>query len=165
MQQSYNELVNNIRSKENDKNLAQQRLQYLREKEKSLNDFLSKAGGQSAGLEESIQFSSLQITEEEAKLVTLQSSIDQLKSNVDLNRKAFDEKRVLVDELRRKNQSVQRSQFEAEKNVAIRDTSLMNIEKSINHINEEQSQRQAQLADFTVQRDENISALDGENPT
>jgi chromosome segregation protein len=94
--------------------------------------------------------------------VTLQSSIDQLKSNVDQNRKAFDEKRVLVDELRRKNQSVQRSQFEAEKNVAIRDTSLMNIEKSINHINEEQSQRQAQLADFTVQRDENASALDGE---
>ena len=162
LQQSYNELVNNIRGKENDKNLAQQRLQYLREKEKSLNDFLSKAGGQSAGLEESIQFSTLQITEEEAKLVTLQSSIDQLKSNVDLNRKAFDEKRVLVDELRRKNQSVQRSQFEAEKNVAIRDTSLMNIEKSINHINEEQSQRQAQLADFTVQRDENTAALDGE---
>ena len=162
LQQSYNELINNIRSKENDKNLAQQRLQYLREKEKSLNDFLSKAGGQSAGLEESIEFSTLQITEEEAKLVTLQSSIDELKLNVDLNRKAFDEKRVLVDELRRKNQSVQRSQFEAEKNVAIRDTSLMNIEKSINHIKEEQSQRQAQLADFTVQRDENATALDGE---
>ena len=162
LQQSYNELIHNIRSKENDKNLAQQRLQYLREKEKSLNDFLSKAGGQSAGLEESIEFSTLQITEEEAKLVTLQSSIDELKSNVDLNRKAFDEKRVLVDELRRKNQSVQRSQFEAEKNVAIRDTSLMNIEKSINHIKEEQSQRQAQLADFTVQRDENATALDGE---
>ena len=162
LQQSYNELINNIRSKENDKNLAQQRLQYLREKEKSLNDFLSKAGGQSAGLEESIEFSTLQIAEEETKLVTLQSSIDELKSNVDLNRKAFDEKRVLVDELRRKNQSVQRSQFEAEKNVAIRDTSLMNIEKSINHIKEEQSQRQAQLADFTVQRDENATALDGE---
>ena len=162
LQQSYNELINNIRSKENDKNLAQQRLQYLREKEKSLNDFLSKAGGQSAGLEESIEFSTLQIAEEETKLVTLQTSIDELKSNVDLNRKAFDDKRVLVDELRRKNQSVQRSQFEAEKNVAIRDTSLMNIEKSINHIKEEQSQRQAQLADFTVQRDENATALDGE---
>lgn len=162
LQQSYNELINNIRTKENDKNLAQQRLQYLREKEKSLNDFLSKAGGQSAGLEESIKFSSLQITEEESTLLALQSSIDQLKTNVDFNRKAFDEMRVLVDELRRKNQSVQRSQFEAEKNVAIRDTSLMNIEKSIHHIKEEQSQRQAQLTDLTAQRDANTVQLDGE---
>ena len=50
MQQTFNELVNNIRTKESDKSLAQQRLQYLKEKETSLNEFLSKAGGQSVGL-------------------------------------------------------------------------------------------------------------------
>jgi chromosome segregation protein len=162
LQAVFNELVNNIRTKENDKNLAQQRLQYLREKEKSLNDFLSKAGGQSAGLEESIQFSDLQIVEEEIKLVSLQETIDQLKSGVDENRKAFDAKRTLVDELRRKNQAVQRSQFEAEKNVAIRDTSLANIEKSISHIKEEQAQRQVQLSDLSIQREKTSAELEAE---
>ena len=160
MQQTFNELVNNIRTKESDKSLAQQRLQYLKEKETSLNDFLSKAGGQSAGLEESIQFSEKQIVDEEAALVALQASIDQIKLSVEENRSAFDAKRGLVDELRRKNQSLQRNQFESEKNVAIRDTSLMNLEKSIQHINEEQKQRATQLIDLTAQRDQNNAALE-----
>ena len=160
MQQTFNELVNNIRTKESDKSLAQQRLQYLKEKETSLNDFLSKAGGQSVGLEESIQFSEKQIVDEEAALVALQASIDQIKLSVEENRKAFDDKRGLVDELRRKNQSLQRNQFESEKNVAIRDTSLMNLEKSIQHINEEQKQRATQLTDLTAQRDQNNAALE-----
>lgn len=162
LQHAFNELVNGIRSKENEKNLAQQSLQFLKEKESSLHEFLSKAGGQSAGLEESIRFTEAQITEEEVKLIALQESITQLKSSVDQNRKAFDEKRVQVDELRRKYQSVQRSQFEAEKNVAIRDTSLLNLEKSSQHIREEQAHRQTQLTELTVQREENSKALENE---
>ncbi|MFM1963762.1 MAG: hypothetical protein RLZZ172_2607, partial [Bacteroidota bacterium] len=162
LQAAYNELVNTIRTRENEKNLAQQRLQYLREKETNLNTFLAKAGGQSAGLEESIQFTTIQIGDEETRLTALQSNINLLKSTVDENRKVFDAKRVLVDELRRKNQTLQRSQFDAEKNVAIRDTSLVNIERSINHIREEQSQRQQQLAELGVQRDQHAVELDTE---
>jgi chromosome segregation protein len=162
LQAAFNELVNGIRSKENEKNLAQQRLQYLKEKEASLNDFLSKAGGQSAGLEESIRFSVQQIAEEESKLALVQENINQLKESVDDNRKAFDAKRVLVDDLRRQNQTLQRNQFEAEKNVAIRDTSLTNIEKSIQHIQEEQTHRQTQLAELSTQRDANGKELEDE---
>ena len=90
LQAAYNELVNTIRTRENEKNLAQQRLQYLREKETNLNTFLAKAGGQSAGLEESIQFTTIQISEEETRLTALQSNIKLLKSTVDENRKVFD---------------------------------------------------------------------------
>jgi chromosome segregation protein len=162
LQQAFNELINQIRTKENEKNLADQRLKYLQEKEKSLNDFLSKAGGQSAGLEESIAFSQLQIVEEENKLKVLQQSLEGLKKQLDESRKYFDEKRVLVDDLRRKNQQVQRNQFEAEKNVAIRETSMTNLEKSISQIKEEHTHRQAQLADLATQKEENSTGLDGE---
>jgi len=154
LQQAFNELINQIRTKENDKNLATQSLKYLQEKEKSLNDFLSKAGGQSSGLEESIAFSQAQIVEEETKLQSLQTKVDELKAMVDQNRAAFDEKRLMLDELRKKNQQVQRSQFDAEKNVAIRETSLANLEKSISQIKEESQQRQAQLATLTTQKQE-----------
>ena len=162
LQAAYNELVNTIRTRENEKKLAQQSLQFLREKETSLNAFLSRAGGQSAGLEESIQFTDIQIGEEENKLNLLQADIQQLKVAVDENRKSFDAKRVLVDDLRRKNQSLQRNQFEAEKNVAIRDTSLVNIERSISHIREEQAQRQLQLTELGTQRDQHAVELDAE---
>ena len=40
---------NTVRSKENEKNLAAQRLEYLKEKETSLKDFLQKAEGQITG--------------------------------------------------------------------------------------------------------------------
>ena len=159
LQQAFNELINQIRTKENDKNLATQSLKYLQEKEKSLNDFLSKAGGQSAGLEESIAFSQAQIAEEETKLQSLQTKVDELKAMVDQNRAAFDEKRGMLDELRKKNQQVQRSQFDAEKNVAIRETSLANLEKSISQIKEESQQRQAQLATLTTQKQEAETSL------
>ncbi|MFN5914734.1 MAG: chromosome segregation SMC family protein, partial [Chitinophagaceae bacterium] len=82
LQQSFNELINTIRTRENDKNLAQQRLQYLGEREQALNEFLSKAGGQSAGLEESIQFSEKQLIDEEAALQALQASIDAVRAQL-----------------------------------------------------------------------------------
>jgi len=160
LQQAFNELINQIRTKENDKNLATQSLKYLQEKEKSLNDFLSKAGGQSAGLEESIAFSQMQIVEEETKLQSLQTRVDELKAMVDQNRAAFDEKRIMLDELRKKNQQIQRSQFDAEKNVAIRETSLANLEKSISQIKEESQQRQSQLATLTSQKQETEISLE-----
>jgi chromosome segregation protein len=159
LQQGFNELVNQIRTKENEKNLADQRLKYLQEKEKSLNDFLSKAGGQSAGLEDGIAFSALQIQEEEVLLKVLQQKIEELKAEVDQNRQIFDEKRVLVDDLRRKNQQLQRNQFEAEKNVAIKETSMTNFEKSIAQIKEENTQRQKQIVDLNAQRESNATVL------
>jgi len=162
LQQGFNELVNQIRTKENEKNLADQRLKYLQEKEKSLNDFLSKAGGQSAGLEDGIAFSALQIQEEEVLLKVLQQKIEELKTEVDQNRQVFDEKRVLVDDLRRKNQQLQRNQFEAEKNVAIKETSMTNFEKSIAQIKEENTQRQTQMVDLNAQRESNATVLAAE---
>ena len=162
LQHGFNELINQIRTKENEKNLADQRLKYLQEKEKSLNDFLSKAGGQSAGLEDGIAFSALQIQEEEVVLKVLQQKIEELKTEVDQNRQIFDEKRVLVDDLRRKNQQLQRNQFEAEKNVAIKETSMTNFEKSIAQIKEENTQRQAQMVDLNAQRETNATVLTAE---
>ena len=160
LQSAFNELVNTIRSKENEKNLAQQRLQYLKEKESTLNEFLSKAGGQSSGLEESIRFSATQIADEEVKLAGMQDDLNKLQLEVEENRRKFDEKRSLVDDLRRKHQQLQRNQFDAEKNVAIKDTSLMNIEKSIHLINEEQSHRKLQLEELSNQKEQNSQDLD-----
>ena len=51
MQHSFNDLVQNLRTKENEKNLATQKLQYLQEKETGLKDFLNKADGQLKNIE------------------------------------------------------------------------------------------------------------------
>lgn len=52
MQQRHNEMLDKVRSKENEKNLAGQRIQHLSEKKSSLDQFLLKAGSQLTGLQE-----------------------------------------------------------------------------------------------------------------
>ncbi|MFT3844047.1 MAG: chromosome segregation protein SMC [Lacibacter sp.] len=145
MQHTFNDLLQSLRTKENDKNLAQQRLHYLKEKETSLKDFLSKAGGQLKGIEESIQFTELQITEEDQKLNDLGTQLNDFRTAVEEKRKVFDEKRSGIDELRKENQAIQRSQFEAEKNVAVGETTIQNLQRTIFQLKEEQSNRRQQL--------------------
>ncbi|MEI9809351.1 MAG: hypothetical protein WDO16_16595 [Bacteroidota bacterium] len=60
MQHSFNDLVQQVRTKENEKNLAAQRLEYLKEREGNLKEFLQKAEGQLKGIDESIGFTQLQ---------------------------------------------------------------------------------------------------------
>ena len=145
MQHEFNDLVQTLRTKENEKNLASQRLNFLKERESNLQEFLNKSEGQLKGLEESIEFTRIQVGEEQNKLEGLEQQVEEHKEAVDTQRAVFDEKRVHVDRLRAENLSLQRSQFEAEKKVAVADTSIQNVQKAINQIEEEREVRYSQL--------------------
>ncbi len=144
MQHAFNELVQQVRTKENDKNLAAQRLEYLKERENNLQEFLQKAGGQLKGIDESIGFTKLQVEEEAKNLEGLNEQLRQLNSQVLLQRAALDEKRRTLDSLRSEYQQVQRNQFDAEKKVAVADTSVQNLQRTIAQIEEERKQREEQ---------------------
>ncbi len=79
MQHEFNDLLQTLRTRENEKNLAGQRLNFLKEKEESLQDFLNKSEGQLNGLEESIQFTRLQIEEEKTKLESLEQQLEDIR--------------------------------------------------------------------------------------
>ena len=160
MQHAFNELLGELRSKESDKSLTAQRLQYLKERETSLNEFLLKAGGQLKGLDESIQFTSLQINDDEVKLEELEAKLEELKNAVEDKRKIFDEKRSSIDSLRRENQAIQRNQFEAEKKVAVADTSIQNVQRTIAQIQYEKTARQSQLQQLEQERKEKSEELE-----
>ena len=141
-QHAFNELNNTVREKESEKNLSAQRLQYLKEREASgLKDFLLKAEGQLKGIEESIGFTKQQISDEDNKLAEQKQQLELLKQNAEEKRKIFDEKRSAVDALRQAQMLLQRNYFEAEKNVAVADTSIQNLQRIIAQIEEEQTQR------------------------
>jgi chromosome segregation protein len=152
LQHEFNDLLQNLRTKENEKNLASQRLNFLKEKESSLQEFLLKGEGQLKGLDESIIFTRQQIGEEENKLSGLQEQLESLKDSVDETRKVFDEKRVSVDALRRENAQIQREQFDAEKKVAVADTSIQNLQRGIRQLEEERTIRESQLKQLEEER-------------
>ncbi|MFZ9719156.1 MAG: chromosome segregation protein SMC, partial [Chitinophagaceae bacterium] len=159
MQQAFNDLLQQLRSKENDKSLAQQRLHYLREKEASLQDFLQKAGGQLEGIQESIVFTDKQIQEEEQLLASLQLQLDQLREALEEKRRFFEDKRTSIDAIRLEQQGLQRSQFESEKNAAVGETTLQNLQRGIFQLREEQLTRKSQLQALDEEKEQNQHAL------
>ena len=152
LQKQFNDLVNRLRQLESDKKLAAQRLEHLKEREKTLTDFLSGAGGQSQKLEESIAFSEKQIAEETAILEKIKTEVETLRTTVDERRKAFDEKKLVLEQMRGEYQQRQRSQFDAEKKVAIADTSVMNLQRSMQQVQDEKTQRAAQITQLTTEK-------------
>src|SRR6202012_2561378 len=78
--------------------------------------------------------------------------LESLKDSVDESRQVFDEKRVAVDALRKDNAQVQRDQFEAEKKVAVADTSIQNLQRSIRQLEEERTVRDSQLKQLEEER-------------
>ncbi|MDQ2864513.1 MAG: chromosome segregation protein SMC, partial [Bacteroidota bacterium] len=152
-QHTFNELNNKVRERENEKNLDSQRLQYLRERETSLKVFLEKAGVQMSAIEESIVFTKQQVIDEEQKLAEQKQQLESLKQNAEEKRKIFDEKRTSVDVLRQEQMKLQRSHFDAEKKVAVADTTIHNLQRTIAQIEEEQKQRHESLAKLEVEKD------------
>ena len=152
MQHQFNELVQKLRTQENEKKLATQKLQYLKEKELSIKSFLSKAEGQLTGIDESIEFTTLQLEEEDGKLAILQQQVDAVKMDVQSRRQVFDDKRAAVDELRKNYQQVQRLQFDAEKKVAVADASIQNLQRALTQLQDERYQRESQLKQLDEQR-------------
>ncbi|MGI8583039.1 MAG: hypothetical protein ACR2KX_12620 [Chitinophagaceae bacterium] len=78
--------------------------------------------------------------------------MDVLKNNVEEKRKVFDKKRHAVDELRKGHQTIQRNQFDAEKKVAVADTSIHNLQRTIAQIEEEKALRQNQLKELEKEK-------------
>lgn len=152
MQHAFNELLQQVRTRENDKNLAAQRLEYLREREQNLQEFLQKAEGQLKGIDESIAFTELQLQEESSALEGLSEQLQQFGNDAAAKREVLDEKRQELDQLRGEYQQVQRSQFDAEKRVAVADTSVQNLQRAIHQIEEERAQRDSQRHQLDEER-------------
>jgi chromosome segregation protein len=163
MQHVFNDLHNTVRNTESDKSLAEQKLQHLRERESGLQEFLKTAEGQLKGISESIEFTGRQIKDEEIKLKELRDELESVRIKVEEKRKVLDEKRNSLEELRRSHQTVQRNQFEAEKKVAVADTSIHNLERTIEQLKQESIQRTSQLTQLEIDKDVKQKELEQKN--
>lgn len=159
LQRAFNELINSLREHESKKNLSTQKLQYLREKENSLKEFLSKAEGQIQGTSESILFTQTQFNEEQKKLGECKEQLEDLKKISEEKRNVFDQNRKAVDVLRQAQIQLQRDHFDAEKKVAVADASIHNLQRSISQIEEEQKQRVQMLSGWTEEKKLRENAL------
>ena len=160
LQKLFNELTNKIRQTESDKKLAVQKLEHLRERENNVKIFLAGADGQSIKLAEAVALSEQQIGVETITLELLRKDLESLKQAVEDKKMAFDEKKKAVEQLRGEHQAKQRLQFDAEKKLAVADTSITNLQKSVQQILDEKGQRARQIADIGRDSEETKAKLD-----
>ncbi|SDZ86950.1 condensin subunit Smc [Arachidicoccus rhizosphaerae] len=159
-QQAFNELQQSLRTKENDRNLANQKLLYLKEKQQSLKDFLAQSEVKVATLQESIEFTKEQLEEAENAQISLQEKATDAKDSIEEKKIIFEEKREKAESLRSGHLAVQRNQFDAEKKVAVADTSIQNLTRSQAQISEEIIHRKDQLGQLTRELEEKQEQLE-----
>jgi chromosome segregation protein len=162
MQHAFNNLVQELRGKENEKNLASQRLNFLKEKQHSLQEFLGKSESQLKGLDESIAFTEQQTEEEQNKLDALEEQLHSLKDAVDEARKVFDEKRISIEGLRAENAQMHRNQFEAEKKIAVADTTIQNVNQALEQLEGESVNRENQIRQLEEEKAQKEQELENQ---
>jgi chromosome segregation protein len=111
-------------------------------------------------LQESIAFTGAQIIDEQVKVTELEERLEDLKEAVEEKRRVFDEKRSTIDTLRRENQALQLSRFDSEKKVAVADTSIQNLQRTLHQLSEEQKVRTSQLETLEAEKKEKETELE-----
>ncbi len=160
LQHRFNEVLQQLRNKEGEKNLLTQRINFLTEKAQGAGDFLERAGGQIKGLEESVAFTSTQTEEEAGKLEGLQEQLELKKEKTETAREWLSQTRTELEQLRNETTRAQRSQFEAEKNIAIADTSIHNLEMALAQLEQEKAGREVQLKKMAEEKEETAYKLE-----
>ena len=150
LQHDFNEKVEALRTKQNEKNLAVQRLSYLNDKELSLKEFLERAEGQLKTIGDSIEYTKLQVLDEEKIYNDFKNRVEAAQAELTNKRAQFDDQRLVLDGLRQQYGQIQRSQFDAEKKVAVSDTSIQNVQRSQEQLETEQSNRIAHIEELTA---------------
>jgi chromosome segregation protein len=160
LQHAFNELVQQLRNKEGEKNLVSQRVNFLKEKESNLQDFLSKGTGQVKGLEESVHFTDTQVAEEDIKLEQLIQNLEILRGKTELAKAGFGNTKEMLDMLRSEHAQAQRRQFDSEKNIAVADTSIQNLERVLKQQEEETAFRAQQIKQLGFDSEQTADQLE-----
>lgn len=145
LQQNFNALVQNLRSRENEKNLARQQLTFLTEKEQGLNDFLQKSEGQLDSLHDSVAYSAQQVENEQEKLTELKTALEESTRQLGQKKQVYEEQRRLLEAERLQQNQLQRLHFDAEKNYAVAETGVVNIQRGLAQLQDEMAQRKQQM--------------------
>jgi len=153
-QKSFNDLINRIRILEGEKKLAAQHLNHLQEQEYSLKKFLESAQTQLQLLQDTVENSNEKLTHEKENLEDLKDQLDNSRFELDEKRKVFDIQKQNLEEQRKQIQEKQIRKFEHEKKVAVADTTLAGLQRSIFQIEEEKNNRSLQVSKLKEEQKE-----------
>ncbi len=150
MQQAFNELMNDLRTKENEKKLAEQRLVYSKEQKEQIENFLAGADERLKELQQNLEKGAELAATEQAKLASVKTELAELREMKDERQEAYNEKKEIREGKRRDQQRLQQHQFDVEKKAAVAETSIQNLQQSIARLEDENASRQNEMEVLTT---------------
>lgn len=159
LQLGFNELVQQLRTRENEKSLAQQQLRFLTEKKQGLIDFLEKSEGQLSSLQDSVTYTEQLAAAEKEEVTKLQEQLEDKNRQLQQLRTAYDTRRQDLEMERQQLQMQQRQHFEAEKKVAVADTGIANLQRGIAQLQDEQAQRVGHIGQLQQEKQQRENEL------
>lgn len=165
LQHAFNTLVDTVRTKENDKKLAEQQLSYLQNQKRTALEFLSGADVRLKQFHEAIEAGKKQSTEEEETLLSINEELEKLKVSLEEKKQAYLQTKAALEQARAALQQWQRRQFEAEKKAAIAETSDHNLQQSIYQLTQDNESRKSQVIQIEKEKEELEQQLADEKAT
>lgn len=153
LQHAFNELVNTIRTKENDKKLAEQQLNYLSNQQKASEEFLSGADNRLKQFQDAIESGERQLDNESETLVTMTGDLEDVRDRLEGKKEQYQQKKNTLDTVRNEYQQWQRRQFEAEKKTAVTETSVQNLLVGIAQLEEDNVSRKTQMEGLNTEKE------------
>ncbi len=162
LQQTFNDLVNQVQGKENDKKLAAQRLAYAVEQKDQIAEFLSGADERLEDLKEKVEKNNEQTRIEEEKSSHFLEELEELTDIKEETKHIFEEKKEIQEAKRKEQQEKQQERFDIEKKVAITNTSIQNLQQSIARLEDENAVKKDELDGQYVEKEQLEEQLEEE---
>lgn len=154
-QKEHNDLLNRIRGLENEKKLAAQKLDHLKDRLSSISNFLNNASLQEQTINDYIQNAKSQSEQISESLEELRDRMQTVADSLEQKKEDFEDARSALDAERNKYLALQREQFEAEKNKAITDTTLANLMRARQQAHDDRQRRESLLQQTKIEHQQN----------
>lgn len=144
-QKQLSELINQIRTKENEKEILKQKLQFETQKVNENQRQLLKCNDDIAKLTDDVKLNTERKEIEQKQLETIRQNVDKFNANLQLAKQQFQGLQGELDNLLKQQNQDEKSVYELEKSIAIANTKIENIKIEIEKDSQEEAKNKEEL--------------------
>ncbi len=150
-QRNLNELVGQIRSKENDRNILNQKKSFIQQNQAKLNEQVSGAESRIRQLDEDIEYYRSQLNEDKRLEARLEDELDEVQQKLEDIRENHGSLKAELDDILAEQQTIERLLFELEKSKAINLNQIQNLKRDNEQSDQAIKQRKTEIGDLEQQ--------------
>ncbi len=148
-QKEFNDLINRIRGLENEKKLAAQRLDHLKDRKNSILNFLNGAATQEKNISENLASIEAQLLSWITQIEEIEGKFEIIADTLEDKKDLYLEQKQALEQERNLFFQTQKEHFEAEKTKAIADTKMSNLVRAQSQAMEDLERRKSTIENTT----------------